>query len=196
VYSWLGMDVKSVSHLYKESQSLDIVRALIQGDHTVQTPVLAKVQREQKWKRKSAISIRAAKIAGTILSSREPTIGNVAVVEPPLVIEDTQRQNPQPPRSPLHTTPGDLDLPLHPHPIVKPGPQSLQVKPIPQRLILSQKCWPSGENLGELFKRGKMKHGLLASASILCRETSSLYCRLKLRASHGGPICGTFLVMS
>jgi hypothetical protein len=35
VHSGLGMDVKSVSHLYKESQSLDIVRALIQGDHTV-----------------------------------------------------------------------------------------------------------------------------------------------------------------
>jgi hypothetical protein len=36
VHSGLGMDVKSVSHLYKESRSLDIVRALIRGDHTVQ----------------------------------------------------------------------------------------------------------------------------------------------------------------
>jgi hypothetical protein len=29
MYSGLGMDVKSVYHLYRESQSLDIVRALI-----------------------------------------------------------------------------------------------------------------------------------------------------------------------
>jgi hypothetical protein len=48
VHSGLSMDVKSVSHLYKESGSLDIVKALIQGDHTVQTTVQAKVQREQK----------------------------------------------------------------------------------------------------------------------------------------------------
>jgi hypothetical protein len=67
VHSGLGMDVKSDSHLYKESRSLDIARALIRGDHTVQTTVRAKVQCEQKWKRKSAISVRAAKIAGTIL---------------------------------------------------------------------------------------------------------------------------------
>jgi hypothetical protein len=86
VHSGLGMDVKSVSHLYKESRSLDIVKALIQGDHTVQTTAQAKVQREQKWTRKSAISVRAAEIAGTILSSTEPAIGNIAVVEPSWVI--------------------------------------------------------------------------------------------------------------
>jgi hypothetical protein len=83
-HSGLGMDVNSVSHLYKESRSLDIVRALIQGVHTVQTTVQAKVQREQKWTRKFAISVHTAEIAGTILSSTEPAIGNVAVVEPPL----------------------------------------------------------------------------------------------------------------
>jgi hypothetical protein len=81
----LGMDVKSVSHL-----SLDIVRELIRGDHTVQTTVQAKVQREQKSKRKSAISLRAAEIAGTILSSTELTIGNIAGGESPLVIHDTE----------------------------------------------------------------------------------------------------------
>jgi hypothetical protein len=48
VHAGLGMVVKSVSHLYKESRSLDIVRALIQGDQTVQTTVQAKVQREQR----------------------------------------------------------------------------------------------------------------------------------------------------
>jgi hypothetical protein len=131
VHSGLGMDVKSVSHLYKESQSLDIVRALIRGDHTVQTTVQAKVQHEQKWTRKSAISVHAAKIAGTILSSMEPAICNVAAVEPSLVIHKTQPQDPQPPQSLLHAPSGDLDLPLHPHPIVEPGPQSLQVEPIP-----------------------------------------------------------------
>jgi hypothetical protein len=31
VHSGLGMDVKSVSHLYKEGRSLDIVRALVPG---------------------------------------------------------------------------------------------------------------------------------------------------------------------
>jgi hypothetical protein len=63
----------------------------------------------------------------------EPAIGNVSVVEPPLVINDTQPQDPQPPHSPLHAPPGDLDLPLHPHPIVKPGPQPPQVEPIPTK---------------------------------------------------------------
>jgi hypothetical protein len=43
VHSGLGMDVKSVSHLYKKCQSLDIVRAMIRGNHTVETVVQAKV---------------------------------------------------------------------------------------------------------------------------------------------------------
>jgi hypothetical protein len=47
VHSGLGMDLKSVLHLYKESRSLDIVRALVQGDNTVQTTLRAKVQLEQ-----------------------------------------------------------------------------------------------------------------------------------------------------
>jgi hypothetical protein len=84
VHSGLGMDVKSVSHLYKENRSLDIVRALVRGDNTVRTTVRAMVQREQEWTRKSAISVPAAEIAGTVLSSKEPVIGDAAVVEPPL----------------------------------------------------------------------------------------------------------------
>jgi hypothetical protein len=55
VHSGLGMDVKSVFHLCKESRSLDIVRALMRGDKTVQTTVRATVQSEQEWTRKSAI---------------------------------------------------------------------------------------------------------------------------------------------
>jgi hypothetical protein len=63
-------------------------------DHTVQITVQAKVQHEHKWTRKSAISVCAAKIVGTILSSTEPAIGNIVVVKPPLVIHDTQSQDP------------------------------------------------------------------------------------------------------
>jgi hypothetical protein len=47
-----------------------------------------------------------------------------------------------------------------------------RLSPLQYRLILSQKCWPSGKKLGEFFKRRRMRHGLLASASILCKETS------------------------
>jgi hypothetical protein len=65
------------------------------------------------------------------LSSKEPIIGDAAVVELPLAIHDTQPQDPQPPQSPLHVQPGDLDLLLHTHPIVEPGQQPLQVEPIP-----------------------------------------------------------------
>jgi hypothetical protein len=93
--------------------------------------VQVKVQHEQKCTRKSAISVRAAKIAGIILSSAEPAIGNIAVVEPPLVIRNSQPQDSQPPQSLLHAPPGDLDLPLHPHPIVEQDPQPPQVEPIP-----------------------------------------------------------------
>jgi hypothetical protein len=128
------MDENSVSHLYKESRSLDIVRALVRGDNTVQTTVRAKVQREQGWTRKSAISVCAAEIAGTVFSSKEPVIGDAAVIEPPLAIHDTQPQDLQPPRSPLHAQPGDLDLPLYPHPMVEPGLQPPQVEPIPTQV--------------------------------------------------------------
>jgi hypothetical protein len=95
--------------------------------------VQAKVQLEQIWTWKYAISVRTAEIAGIILSATEPAIGNVAVVEPPLVIHDTQPQDHQPPQSPLqlHMPLRDLDLPLNPHQIVEPGPKLLQVEPIP-----------------------------------------------------------------
>jgi hypothetical protein len=96
------MDMKSVSHLYKESRSLDIVRALVRGDNTVWTTVRAKVQREQRRTRKSAISVHAAKIKETVLSSKELVIGDAAVVEPPLAFHDTQSQDPKPPQSPLY----------------------------------------------------------------------------------------------
>jgi hypothetical protein len=110
---------ESCSNLEKNMKNDTLVR----GNTTVQTTVRAKVQREQEWTRKSAISVRAGKIAETILSSKEPVIGDAVVVEPPLAIHDTQPQNPQPPQSPLHEQPWDLDHQLHLHPIVEPGPQ-------------------------------------------------------------------------
>jgi hypothetical protein len=66
-----------------------------------------------------------------------------------------------------------------------------RLSPFLNRLILFQKCRPSGEKLGEFFKRRRMWNGLLASAGIRCRETSLLYCRLRMKASHG-----TFLMVS
>jgi hypothetical protein len=146
--------------------------------------VQAKVQREQKWTRKSAIYVHADEIAGTILSSTGPAIGNVAVVEPPLVIHDTQPQDPQPPQSPLHALPGDLDLPLHPHTTVKPGPQPPQVEPIPTQAVPKVSAI---RPLTEFFKMRRVRHGLLVSAGILCRETSLFYCRLSMKTSHGSP---------
>jgi hypothetical protein len=123
---------------------------------------------EQKWTRKSAISVCAVKIKGAILSSTEPVIGNVALVESPLVIHDTQPQDHQLPQSPLNAPSGDLDLPLQ---LWNQAHICCRLSPFQHSLILSQKCRPSGEKLGEFFKRRRMRHGLLASVSILCRET-------------------------
>jgi hypothetical protein len=203
IHSGLGMDVKSVSHLYKEIRSLDIVRALMRGDNTVQTTVREKVQREQGWTRKSAIYVCAAEIAETVFypSLDEKTvsvIGDAAVDEPPLAIHDAQPQDPQPPQIPLHAQPGDLDLLLlHPHSIVEPGPQPPQVEPIPTQAESqkSQKCLPSGRSSREFFVKRRIMHGPLASAAIPYKETSLLCCRLRVRASLGSHTCGIFLVV-
>jgi hypothetical protein len=82
VHSGLGMEVKSVSQLYKESRSLDIVRALLRGDHTVQTTVQAKVQHEQKWTRKSAIFFCAAKIRGPFCYPRNLQSATLLLLNP------------------------------------------------------------------------------------------------------------------
>jgi hypothetical protein len=74
------------------------------------------------------------------------------------------------------------------------------LSPFQHRLILSQKVRPSGRKLGEFFKRRRMmmSYGLLllASAGLLCKETSLLYCRLRIKASHESCTCETFLVVS
>jgi hypothetical protein len=57
-----------------------------------------------------------------------------------------------------------------------------------QKIILEgihQFCSFESENNGKqkiVFKRKRMRHGLLASASILCKETFLLYCRLRMKA--------------
>jgi hypothetical protein len=71
-----------------------------------------------------------------------------------------------------------------------------RLSPFQHRLILSQKCQPSGKKLGEFFERRTMRNGILAFAVILSKGTSLLYCRLKMKASHGSRTCGTFLVVS
>jgi hypothetical protein len=157
------MDVKSVS-LYNESRSLDIVRTLVRRDNTDQTTVQAKVHREQGWTRKSAISVHAAEIAETVLSSKEPVIGDAAVVEPPLAIHETQPQDPQPPQSLLHTQTGDLDHPLHPHPIVKTGPQPPQFEPIPTQGLCPKSVGHQEGGPESFFVRRRMMHGLLCHA--------------------------------
>jgi hypothetical protein len=58
------------------------------------------------------------------------------------------------------------------------GHNHRRLSPFQHRLMLSQKRRPSGMRLGEFFKRRRMRHGLLTSAGILCRETSLLFCRL------------------
>jgi hypothetical protein len=71
-----------------------------------------------------------------------------------------------------------------------------RLSPFQYRLILSQKCQPSSRKLGEFFKRRRVRHGLFTSAGIICKYTSSLYCRLRMKASHGSHKRGTFLVVS
>jgi hypothetical protein len=92
------------------------------------------------------------------LSSIEPAIGNIAAVEPPLVIHDTQPQDPQPTQSPLHIPPGDVDFPLHPHPIVEvtvepgPQPQPLQVEPIPTQAVTVPKVLAIRREVRRVFQ--------------------------------------------
>jgi hypothetical protein len=179
---------------YKGSWSLDIVRAVVRGDDTVRTTVRAKFQREQKWTRKSAISVCAAEIVGTILSSKEPAISNVAVAEPPLVINDTQLQDPQPPQSPLQNL-GILTFHCTHTRLWNQAHNCRRLSPFQHKLTLSQKCRPSGRRFREFLVRKKMMHGQLASVAIPCREAFLLSCRLRLRASLGSCTCGIFLVV-
>jgi hypothetical protein len=75
----------------------------------------------------------------------------IAVVEPPLVIHDTQPQDPQLPQSPLHAPPGDLDLPLHPHPIV----EAPQVEPIPTQADTVPKVSAIRQEVRKIFQEEK-----------------------------------------
>jgi hypothetical protein len=79
--------------------------------------------------KETAISVCAAEITGTILSSTGTAINDVADDIPRLVIHVIQPQNPQSLKSTLHTLPGDHDIQLHP--VVEPGLQLLQIEHIP-----------------------------------------------------------------
>jgi hypothetical protein len=173
-----------VSRINTKSQSLDIVRALIQGNHTVQTKVQAKVQHEQKWTRKSAISVLAAKIAGTILLSTEPAISNIAVVEPPLFIHDIQPQDPQLLRAVYTHLLEILTFQCTQHPIVEPGPQQQlpQVEPILTQADTVQKVLAIG--------RGKA-WAARVSEYIMQGNFFDL-----LQVENGSRTCGTSLVVS
>jgi hypothetical protein len=70
-----------------------------------------------------------------------------------------------------------------------------RLSPFQHRLMLSQKCRPSGEKLGEFINRWR-RHGLLASGGILCRETSSLFCTAGLQALGGGSILADAMVQA
>ena len=119
----------------------------------------AKIQHEKGWKRKSAISVHVAEIAGSILSSSDPAVRNLAVDETPLVINDTQPQDPLPSESPLYTPPGDLDLSLHPLSIVEHAtPQPLKVELTPPHAKTIPKV---GRKLGGFFEMNRMLHGPL-----------------------------------
>jgi hypothetical protein len=94
----------------------------------------------------------------------------------------------------LHAQPGDLDLPLHPHPIVQPGPQPLQVEPIPIQSDSVPKVLAIRNEVRIVFLEERMMHGPVASTAIPCKETCLLYCRLRVRPSLGSRTCGIFLV--
>jgi hypothetical protein len=79
---------------------------------------------------------------------------------------------------------------------VEPGPKPPQVEPIPTQADTVQKVSAIRREVGRVFQEEEDKAWLLASASIICRETSLLYCRLRMKASHESPTCGTFLVVS
>jgi hypothetical protein len=157
--------------------------------------VPAKVQHEQKWK-KSLLSLSALpRLRGPFCHSRNLGSATLLLFNPPWSSTTLNHKIPSHLRArythlleilTFHYTCTQLWSQAH---------NRRRLSPFQHRLILSQKYRPSGEKLGEFFKR-RTRHGLLASASILCRETSSLYCRLRMKASHGSPICGTFLVVS
>jgi hypothetical protein len=187
------MDVESVSHLYKESRSLDIVRALVRADNTVQTTVQAKVQHEQGWTRKSAISVCAAEIAGTVLSSKEPVIGDAAVVEPPLAVQTLNHKIPSLLSALCMLNLGILTFHCTHTQLWNQAP--LQVEPIPTQADSVPKVLAMRKEVRRVFVRRRMMHGPLASVAILCKETSLLCCRLRVRASLGSHTCGIFLVV-
>jgi hypothetical protein len=136
-----------------------------------------------------------AEIPGTILSSKEPTIGNATVVEPPCFPSMTLNHKIPSHLRALYThNLGILTLHCTRTQLWKQAHNRRRLSPLQHKLILSQKCQPSRRRSGEFFVR-RMMHGPLASGAIPCKETSLLSCRLRVRASLGSPTCEIFLVV-
>jgi hypothetical protein len=75
-----------------------------------------------------------------------------------LVTHDAQPQDPQPPPCSVHVPPGDLDLPLHPHLIVEPGPQPTQVEPIPTQVDTVPKVSAIRRKVKRTFQEEEGEH--------------------------------------
>jgi hypothetical protein len=185
VHSGLGMDVKSV--FTKRAVPWNIVRALVQGDNTVQT------QREQEWTRKSAISVRAAKISETVLSSKETVM--LLLLNPSWPSMTLNHIIPSHLRALYMHNLGILTFHCTRTQLWNHAQNRCRLSPFQHKLTLSQKCQPSGRRSGEFFVRRRMMHGLLTSAAIPCEETSLLCCRLRVRAPLRSHTCGIFLVV-
>ena len=179
VHSGCGMDVKSISHLYKESRTLDMVKALIRG----------------RWKRKSAISVRAAEIAGSILSSSDPAT-DTTVESPPW---SSMTPNLKIPCHLKASYAHSLGILIYHCTLTQLRSMTLhnrhRLSSLHHTPSLSQKCRLLGGRLEGFFRRKRMLHGLLAFVSLPCMATFLVCCRLKKRALCGSSICGNFLVV-
>jgi hypothetical protein len=143
VYSGLGMDVKSVSHLYKESRSLDIVRALIRGDDTVQTTLQAKVQHEHGRENLPSLSV-PPRLLGSFCHQRNLQLATLLLLNPPWLSMTLTHKIPSHLRVlythlleilTFHYTRTQLWNQAH---------SRCRLSPFQHRLMLSQKCQPSG----------------------------------------------------
>jgi hypothetical protein len=64
---------------------------------------------------------RCRPLRGPFCQSRNLQSATLLLLSPPWSSMALKPRDPQLPRSPLYAPPGDLDFPLHPHPIVEPG---------------------------------------------------------------------------
>jgi hypothetical protein len=112
------------------------------GDHTVQTTVQAKVQREQKWLR----------LLGPFFHPRNLQLATLLLLNPPWQSITLSHKIPSHLRA-LYTH--HLEILTFHYTCTQLWNQAHnrhRLSPFQHRLILSQKCRPSGEKLGEFFQ--------------------------------------------